>query len=259
MKYFFEKPRNQITILHKSTLDFDAHLHTEAEIGYCKEGSSVLYIEDKRFEIKKGDFFIVFPNQIHRFELSENISATLIFLQPEAIPELRNILLKKSPVIPIVNSGIKNALQIISILESLTPGQYNTEIIHGLTLSLCGILFEHTEFEKRNEQNTSTTKNILIYCNEHFSEPITIEDVAQNLFMSRSHISHVFKDKLNSTFSQYITNRRIELACRLLNSSSDTITDIAFSTGFNSVRTFNRIFTKNIGCPPREYRNRYRY
>ena len=54
MKYFFEKPRNQITIQHNSTLDFDAHLHTEAEIGYCKEGSSVLYIEDKRFELVKN-------------------------------------------------------------------------------------------------------------------------------------------------------------------------------------------------------------
>lgn len=254
MKFFLETRPNSIMFQHTYNLDFPAHLHTEIELGYCEAGRSNLYVEDKKYEINQGDFFIIFPNQIHRYEASINISVLMVIFSPENIPEFSKIFKKNVPVSPIINTYNKQSLSLIKFIEETDKIKYQTEIINGLSTALCGNLFDSMILKRREEIDNDTLKNILIFCDEHFSEPISIEDVAKNLFISRSHIAHVFKNKINSTFSKYITYKRIELACRMIKDTNYSITDIAFSTGFNSIRTFNRVFIKNVGCSPREFR-----
>ena len=256
MDYFFESKSEDISAVTVDTLDFDAHLHDHIELGYLLSGSSEIYLEGQKYYMKQGDFFVVFPNQIHRYDHSKDLTARMIIFSPELIPEFRNIFSKQIPISPVISECEPSAKQLLDFFYS----EYETaspEVIRGLILAFTGILFRNVKFESLSNYNISTLKNVLIFCNEHYTEPITIDDVAASLHISRSHIAHIFKDKLNTTFSRYISKKRVDHACSILKNSTLNVTESAFISGFDSVRTFNRIFLKYTGLTPREYRKNF--
>ncbi len=97
-------------------------------------------------------------------------------------------------------------------------------------------------------------ERILSYCEQHFLEEISLESMAKELFLGKFYISHLFNNQLNTSFSNYINALRIEKAVKLLTATKLSITDVCFSSGFTCTRTFNRVFVKRIGVPPRKYR-----
>ena len=253
MDYFFEEKPDSISIQLNDTLDYRAHLHDHVELVYVISGSSDLFLEDKMYHVQQGDFLIIFPNQIHRYENSNNANAYVMIFSPDFIPEFRSIFSKKLPICPVVDGDTKNATKLAKLFFS-EYHSLSVEITRGFTLALTGMLLKNMEFADFDKYNISTLKNILIYCNEHYTEPISADSVASALHISRSHIAHVFKSKLNTTFGNYICSKRISYACNLLKNTTLSVTESAFASGFDSVRTFNRIFIKHTGVTPREYR-----
>jgi AraC-like DNA-binding protein len=78
----------------------------------------------------------------------------------------------------------------------------------------------------------------------------------RDLHISKYYISHVMSQKLNIGFNDYVNSLRISSACRLLRKSDRSITEISELVGFNTLRTFNRAFFKQMGVTPSDYRLR---
>jgi AraC-like DNA-binding protein len=76
----------------------------------------------------------------------------------------------------------------------------------------------------------------------------------EELHLSKYYISHLFGDKLGIRFNDYINSLRISEACRLLRTSTLSVTEISDASGFGTLRTFNRAFMKQMGMSPSEYR-----
>ena len=87
------------------------------------------------------------------------------------------------------------------------------------------------------------------------NEMVSLAQLEEDLHISKHYISHLFGDKLNIGFNDYINSLRITYAARLLRETNDPIIDVSENSGFNSLRTFNRAFKKHIGVSPRDYRN----
>jgi AraC-like DNA-binding protein len=85
---------------------------------------------------------------------------------------------------------------------------------------------------------------------------IRIADVAAQLNMSISAFSHFFKKYTNKSFRQFLIDVRIGHACRLLLDTDQNIKEVCFSSGFNNVANFNRLFKKYRACTPLEFRRR---
>jgi AraC-like DNA-binding protein len=68
------------------------------------------------------------------------------------------------------------------------------------------------------------------------------------------HFTRFFKDTTGMTFWQYLNNYKVSKAVNLLINTSDSISEIAFNSGFNSIKTFNRVFKQVKGCSPSEFR-----
>lgn len=253
MNYFFESQHNSVEFSERKNLDFTAHLHNDLELGYLKEGSCNLYVDGAEFLIKKGDFFLIFPNQIHCFQNSNNIIALFMIFAPEFVSEYRKVLTQQIPSVPIITNAEPSAVEILKLLQQVADNK-NPQTIRALILALFSVLMESVQLIKTIPYNIDTPKKLLMYCEEHYTEPINIDDAAKALHISRSHISHVFKYKLFSTFERYISKKRIEYACSILANSNESITSVAYKSGFDSIRTFNRAFTKHMNCSPREYR-----
>lgn len=253
MEYNFENKIYQIEIRQTINLDCERHLHSHIELGYVTKGSSKVFIDGVEYPLQYGDFFIAFPNQIHAFANSENLKCILTIVSIDMFPELREIFTEYLPEMPVIRAGgtdIETLMFMLSHNGSFAPAEF----LHGIMLAVCSKALDMMKLNKLDKYDADILKNVLIYIEQNFTEQITIDSAAEHLHISSSRLSHIFRGKLDTTFTKYVTSKRIGYARSLLKNTTLSVTDIAFRTGFNSVRTFNRAFVRSAGVAPREYR-----
>jgi transcriptional regulator GlxA family with amidase domain len=100
--------------------------------------------------------------------------------------------------------------------------------------------------------------NILSYIDNNYAEDLSLEKVANIANFSKFHFARLFKQYTNSTFYDYLSQKRIMVAQELI-LKNIPITDVAFQTGFNNLTTFCRCFKKIVGCPPTQFKIRYEH
>ena len=97
-------------------------------------------------------------------------------------------------------------------------------------------------------------KDALNFINENIYNDITLEDVAQNVYLSPTYFSKLFKKKLKMNFKDYIINLKMEKAIQLLNQPQYKIYEISEILGYKSVRFFTQTFKRHTGVTPSEFR-----
>ena len=91
------------------------------------------------------------------------------------------------------------------------------------------------------------------YVNSHYRENISIGDVAKKIGISSSYLSHLYKDGLNVTFTEYLSGTRIDAAKELLRETDMTVSQVAQSVGFDDTNYFTRTFKRIVGISPKQY------
>lgn len=89
----------------------------------------------------------------------------------------------------------------------------------------------------------------------HYVHPITLDEIAKEVGMNRSAFCSYFKRCKGMTFSQFVTEYRLNTACELLKHSSKGVSEICYLVGFNDLPHFIRVFTKTIGISPSNIEN----
>jgi AraC-like DNA-binding protein len=92
------------------------------------------------------------------------------------------------------------------------------------------------------------------YIDEHYTEGISLDEVAGQTGISRYYVSHLFKELMNTTFVGYVNELRLNRAAMLLVTSDKPIIEIASISGFNNLSNFNRAFKMHFGKTPSAYR-----
>jgi AraC-like DNA-binding protein/ligand-binding sensor protein len=92
------------------------------------------------------------------------------------------------------------------------------------------------------------------YIRNHYTEKLTLEEVAGKIYLSPSYFSRVFKETMGEAFSAYVTHLRINKSKTLLLTEPKTITDICNCLGFDDQSYFTKVFKKHVGVTPAKYR-----
>lgn len=100
-------------------------------------------------------------------------------------------------------------------------------------------------------------REALAYIREHYSENITVEMVANAVFVSPTHLMHLFRKELDKTFYECLTEYRIEEAKRILRNPMYRVYEVGNQVGFTDSKYFSQIFKKMTGMPPSEYAKIY--
>lgn len=116
---------------------------------------------------------------------------------------------------------------------------------------------ERVEKLRYGKQPSKLVQDVAKYIQHHLSEPITTEDIAKALFLSRSRLSVKFKEEANENLVDFILKEKIEEAKRLLQYTDKTSVAISAYLGFSSQSHFSRTFKKYTGSLPNEYRKRH--
>lgn len=117
-------------------------------------------------------------------------------------------------------------------------------------------LFERYRESMDNRQNPSITR-AKEYVMRHYSETITLDDVAKAACLSSSYFSTLFKTETGVGFTDYIQQVRIDKAKSLLKETSMRVQDIAESVGYRDIKSFNKVFIRLTKVKPSEYRKYY--
>ena len=109
----------------------------------------------------------------------------------------------------------------------------------------------------RIERDVRRMQQICSYVMAHYVHTISLDDIAAEVGMNRSAFCSYFKRCKGMTFSQYVTQYRLNTACKLLKHSQKQVSEICFTVGFNDLPHFVRVFTNNIGVSPSRYRKQF--
>jgi len=104
-----------------------------------------------------------------------------------------------------------------------------------------------------NRQGDSFYKTVA-YMNSHFTENISLTSTAKAVGIHPVTLSRLFSEKFKSSFSGYLGYLRCSHGARLLQNTGDSCAQIAYRSGFGSIRSFNRAFRELYGITPTEYR-----
>lgn len=131
------------------------------------------------------------------------------------------------------------------------------QVLYWLTRRFQTSEMLHSEFV-RHQQQTDRLTRLFDFLRENYTEPITVKQAMNMVFMSQSQFMKVFKRVTGVTFIRYLTRLRIASSLRLLRETDLTIAEIATQTGFSDQSYFDRRFKEAFGKSPREYRKELR-
>ena len=131
-------------------------------------------------------------------------------------------------------------------------------ILHDLSLCDDARELSSSAFS-RSEQRSESRRvtRVQHFIARHFHEEVRLETLAELIGMTPVAFSRFFRQRTGRTLSDYIIDIRIGHAARLLVDSAQTVAEICYDCGFNTLSNFNRLFRKRKGCSPKEFREAY--
>ncbi|MEK4868791.1 MULTISPECIES: helix-turn-helix domain-containing protein [Bacillaceae] len=263
--------------------DFSYHSHDRYEIYYFHGGECKYLIGDRIYRLQEDDLIIMNGLTLHRaypepgipYERSV-IEFSSEWLRPILnnlnVPELLSPFNQLSNTLFHIKDKEKSAevkALIKKMAEKLKSSKQENIVenrfqIGELTSMLMQLLFKVFELSKQQLENNSlaeSDKNIHVkkmieWIDTHFCEPITLDDIAHHLNISKYYMSRIFKDVTGYTIMQYIMSCRINRAKYLLEIHLDkSILEVSLESGFEDSSHFSRFFRKQMKLTPTEYRN----
>ena len=209
-------------------------------------------------ELTAGQLAVVFPNTIHAYQCDggENMF-TMVICRPSLLGESYNRLQHRMPADPFL-TGEQLHPDIAYAMEGLYRQRKKTpdrDIYRAYMRLIVARLLADVPLTPTPEMKSiDLTSRLVEYLSKNFLLPLSLDDVAKALGVSRYHVSHVFSARLKTSFSEYLNFLRLDYACELLQTTGKSISDISLDAGFSSQRTFNRAFQSRFGLSPRQYR-----
>jgi AraC-like DNA-binding protein/mannose-6-phosphate isomerase-like protein (cupin superfamily) len=245
----------------RNGLKCSPHLHIHIEFFYLLEGRTRAFVDSEEYVVEAGDLLVVFPNRVHRFEEIERERYLLFIVHPDQMPELSHVFVKQTPTSACIRHADEHPI-LLSLMRALaqtirTPSPWQEISIRGLFLALFGHMLPLLDLTEPRGEDSHAIREIVNYCTAHFQSDLSLETLEEALHLNRYYISHLFSHKLSIRFNDYVNSLRVSDACRLLRQTDLSITEIGSRSGFNTLRTFNRSFMKQMGLSPSEYRRAY--
>lgn len=255
MLYQIETRDNPFTasIIHR--LAPRPHIHPHLELIYLKTGCSIAAADSHRYELNGGDLFLAFPNQIHFYHDQKPVEGYMLIFSPDFLTDLKEVFQTKTPTESVLHRE-QLPPDILEKLDTIhqkmkSPASFSQLSAKGCLLALLGELLPQMSLCDAPADQESI-KKLLTYCTENYTEPLSLESLSKELHLNKYYISHIFQERMGISYKDFINSLRVEHACKLLTKNSH-ITEVAYASGFTTIRTFNRAFLKHMEITPREY------
>jgi YesN/AraC family two-component response regulator len=252
---------------------FPLHFHPEYELNFIANAAgAVRIVGDHRTTISDLELVLVGPNLPHYWDQGECNNKQFHELTIQFHRDLfhesmlnRNVMAPIKKILTQSQMGVAFSEQTIT---TIYPRIQSLSEKHGFdaVLELMTLLFDLANV--RDQQVLSSTgitsisdfhnsekiKQVYDYIEQNYSQRISLKEMADQLNMTTITFSRFMKRRTGKSFVEFLNAYRISVSTRMLIESTKHISEIAYSCGFNNLANFNKIFKKNKGLSPSEYR-----
>ena len=269
-----------MTVNHDDLWSFEGknvpiHWHNDLEINLIREGEAVFQVYQKSYRVRTGEGFLLNRNVPHSCSSpgNEHVRYSTILVRPDFLygdfgsdveRKCFQPFLQNSAIPCIYLAGFdENGKEILQKLNQVEEAFDRKRFCYGLNIKglLCEafamILYGHrqelTKFVPANLQELERLEKMLNYLNMHFTEVISLQDLADQVHLSREVCCRLFKKMTGKTITGYLEEYRVNKSFSLVQSGQYSMTQITEMVGFSNPSRFASAFRKRFGCNPGEY------
>ena len=266
---------SKFEIFHYRDAKFEGvpvHQHDFYEVYYFIGGSVEYSVEGRTYELKTGDLLLINPLELHQPRIApdqQDYERIVLWINKNYLSELcfnktsltrcfdssqpdHTNLLRPTKIQQSYISAMLDEL----ITENTSDG-YAVEIASEAILlrflvELNRLTIDSSSALRKDEASSSIIPDVLEYINKHFCEKLTLNEIADEFFVSKYYLSHAFNNVVGTSVHRYIVLKRLIHAKQMLLSGIKSTT-AATNCGFNDYAGFYRAFTAEYGVTPTEF------
>lgn len=231
----------------------DLHYHNCAEIGFCLKGSGIFFIDNQIYPFQRNTISYIGAGHPHIAQSPNAFPSEWIFLFFD--PDFWN--LAQLPQAPVLTVNLECSHLLDMLLQELSEGdRYSRDCISHLLALLSvklGRLHPLTD-ETLLFADCNPIAPAISYISRHYPEEIRSETLACLCSYSLGYFNQLFRSLTGSSPKSYIDSVRLMAAENYLLNTELSILEIAQLSGFGTLSSFNRLFLKRHGIPPRSFR-----
>lgn len=249
------------------------HWHMEYEIDLVVRGSVTLTLNESQVHAKAGDIIFIRDGVVHggHPETTDTIYDCIVFdmkkmlagshtFQDRIEDVLKHVTLINK-YLPASTPDIPRLIQ--HLFRSMKEEHTGYElVVTGLLYTFLGFIFQQGLYHEaaslplreHRRKRITQLKQTFQLIDSQYQQPLTLTDLAQAANLSPNYFCRFFQKITHHSPINYLNRYRIEMACLKLTHTNDSITEIAFSCGFNDVSYFIRLFRRYKETSPRKYK-----
>ncbi len=254
-------------LYYYSDLDFKSvglHSHNYFEFYFFTEGDVIMELSGREYHMACGDVLVVPPGASHRAIIKDGsipYRRFVLWLSREfcrALPKVYSFLMdnaqQQGGLLVRFSLTEYNLItsRIFTILDEIHSSRYGREEKIVLELSALVLQLSRSYYEKQEGtkgKEASLYESVSGYINVHLPEDLSLDALAQQFYVSKYHISHVFKQSTGLSLHRFVVKRRLEAALAAIRSGA-AAGQACIQCGFSDYSSFYRAFVKEYGCSP---------
>nr|MBP3597861.1 helix-turn-helix domain-containing protein [Eubacterium sp.] len=252
-----------------SSSDIQYHYHDFHKLLIFLRGNVSYSVEGRLYSLQPKDIVFVHAGEFHKPIIHDHspYERLIIYISPNYFAVLSEMgydlfscfqKMQKQET-NLLRFSENDTTKLSSITKELVSSLHSTQFAASLwqrtkfieyLIQLNRLLLDNEDTLMTEISSHPIIRKILHYINEHLTEELTIDHIAEQIFLNRSYIMHLFKDETGSSIGKYITEKRLFLAKQYI-SAGDSVTDACFKSGFNNYSSFYHAYKTKYGSSPK--------
>lgn len=247
------------------------HWHVEYEVIRILEGSLLVTLDKKNLQANAGDVIFIHSGILHSGIPDHCVYQCIVFdmnhflsLNAAGNAYIPRIIHQDIMIFHHFSDKQPEILRCInSLFDSMEQKNEGYEmIVLGQFYHFFGLIFgnhyylESTTQTRKDYKRILQLKNVVKFIEKNYTRPLTLQELSASVSMSPKYFCRFFSEMTHQTPMDYLNRQRIAKACIQLDTTDDSITDVAYSNGFNDLSYFIRTFKKYKGTTPGKYKKR---
>lgn len=226
--------------------NFVLHLHKHHELIYVLEGEVDVEVENRIETAKQGDFALILGDHAHAYYTKNHSKVWVAVFSCDWVGKFNSMVNNRRGTSSVFICDYGTSKFLVDNL--INRNDYSVLELKAYLYTVCAEYEKQAKFIEQRQQGKDLFHKILEYISEHYKEPITLKQIAKELGYEEHYLSRCFHNNIKMNFRQFINQYK-----DMLLNGGRSISTIALESGFQSIRTFNRVFKNLTGTQPRSY------
>ncbi len=252
--------------------DVELHHHDFYELYFLLAGDVTYTIESRQYHLMPGDMLLISPRELHQICIRPEMSSYeryVLWVDPQLLSQystpLSDLTRNLNPAKPnrsnLLRMKPEDSARLQQLFQQLwqvaEADSYGSDLLRSslliqLLVTINQLADRTGDAFQEATRSSQAVSQVVDYINQHYSEPLSLDSLAELVYVSKYHLSHEFNRQVGTSVYRYIQKKRLLIARQLLAQGSKP-NEVYLGCGFGDYAGFYRAFKGEYGISPREY------